>query len=33
MAAAKVIGEPHRRHRSTEFRKFLDSIDAELQRT
>lgn len=26
----KVIGECHRRHRSVEFRKFLDSIDASV---
>lgn len=26
----KVIGEMHRRHRSTEFRKFLDRIDASV---
>src|SRR5882757_4979760 len=26
----KVIGELHRRHRSTEFRKFLDRIDSEV---
>ena len=27
VASGKVIGECHRRHRSTEFRKFLDTID------
>jgi transposase len=30
VATGKVIGEVHRRHRSTEFRKFLDRIDAEV---
>src|SRR5690349_2627009 len=30
VASGKVIGEVHRRHRSTEFRKFLDRIDAEV---
>ena len=30
VAAGKVIGECHRRHRSVEFRKFLDRIDAEV---
>src|SRR5438034_4108164 len=30
VASGKVIGELHRRHRSTEFRKFLDRIDAEV---
>ena len=30
VATGKVIGELHRRHRSTEFRKFLDRIDAEV---
>src|SRR3954452_3298528 len=30
VASGKVIGELHRRHRSTEFRKFLDRIAAEL---
>src|SRR5216683_5552911 len=29
VASGKVIGELHRRHRSSEFRKFLDRIDAE----
>ena len=28
VASGKVIGQVHRRHRSTEFRKFLDRIDA-----
>jgi transposase len=32
VASGKVIGELHRRHRSTEFRKFLDRIDAEVPR-
>lgn len=30
VAAGKVIGQCHRRHRSVEFRKFLDRIDAEV---
>ena len=30
VATGKVIGELHRRHRSTEFRNFLDRIDAEV---
>jgi transposase len=30
VATGRVIGELHRRHRSTEFRKFLDRIDAEV---
>src|SRR5467141_4038091 len=30
VASGKVIGELHRRHRSTEFRKFLDRIAAEV---
>src|SRR5215470_4947486 len=30
VASGKVIGELHRRHRSIEFRKFLDRIDAEV---
>jgi len=30
VATGKVIGELHRRHRSTEFRAFLDRIDAEV---
>ncbi len=30
MASGRVIGELHRRHRSTEFRKFLDSIDHQV---
>jgi transposase len=30
VATGKVIGEVHRRHRSTEFRRFLDRIDAEV---
>ena len=30
VASGKVIGELHRRHRSTEFRQFLDRIDAEV---
>jgi transposase len=30
VATGKVIGELHCRHRSTEFRKFLDRIDAEV---
>jgi transposase len=30
VATGKVIGEVHRRHRSTEFRKFLDRIAAEV---
>src|SRR5579872_1393359 len=30
VATGKVIGEVHRRHRSAEFRKFLDRIDAEV---
>jgi transposase len=30
VATGKVIGELHRRHRSTEFRQFLDRIDAEV---
>jgi len=30
VASGKVIGELQRRHRSTEFRKFLDRIDAEV---
>jgi transposase len=30
VASGRVIGELHRRHRSTEFRKFLDRIDAEV---
>ena len=30
VASGKVIGELHRRHRSTEFRTFLDRIDAQV---
>jgi len=30
IAAGTVIGEMHRRHRALEFRKFLDSIDAQV---
>lgn len=30
VATGKVIGETHRRHRSTEFRKFLDRIEANV---
>jgi transposase len=30
VATGRVIGELHRRHRSTEFRKFLDRIDAQV---
>jgi transposase len=30
VATGKVIGQLHRRHRSTEFRKFLDRINAEV---
>jgi len=30
LASGKVIGELHRRHRSTEFRNFLDRIDKEV---
>jgi transposase len=30
VASGKIIGEVHRRHRSTEFRQFLDHIDAEV---
>ena len=30
VATGKVIGELHRRHRSIEFRNFLDRIDAEV---
>ena len=30
VATGKVIGELHRRHRSIEFRKFLDRIDSEV---
>jgi transposase len=30
VATGKVIGELHRRHRSTEFRKFLDRIEGEV---
>src|SRR5438094_138554 len=30
VASGKVIGELHRRHRSTEFRSFLDRIDREV---
>jgi transposase len=30
VATGKVIGELHRRHRSTEFRKFLDGVDAQV---
>src|SRR5437667_3791719 len=30
VATGRIIGELHRRHRSTEFRKFLDHIDAEV---
>jgi hypothetical protein len=30
VATGKVIGEVHRRHRSTEYRKFLDRIAAEV---
>ena len=30
VASGRVIGEVHRRHRSTEFRKFLDRIDEEV---
>src|SRR4029079_8408337 len=30
VATGRVIGEVHRRHRSTEFRRFLDRIDAEV---
>jgi transposase len=33
IAAGKVIGECHGRHRSREFRRFLDRIDAEVPRT
>ncbi len=29
-ATGKVIGETHRRHRSVEFRKFLDTVDANV---
>ena len=29
-ASGKVIGQSHRRHRSTEFRKFLDRIEVEV---
>src|ERR1700737_126505 len=32
LASGKVIGELHRRHRSTEFRNFLDRIDKEVPR-
>src|SRR6476619_7227672 len=30
VATGKIIGELHRRHRSTEFRKFLDRIDSQV---
>jgi len=30
VASGKVIGECHRRHRSSEFRRFLDTIEAEV---
>jgi len=30
VASGKVIGETHRRHRSAEFKRFLDRIDAEV---
>jgi hypothetical protein len=30
VATGKVIGEVHRRHRSAEFRRFLDRLDAEV---
>ena len=30
LKTSHVIGQPHRRHRSTEFRKFLDRIEAEV---
>lgn len=33
VATGKVIGECHRRHRSTEFRKFLDTIEASVPRS
>jgi len=33
VAAGKIIGECHSRHRSQEFRKFLDRIDKEVPRT
>ena len=33
VAAGRVIGECHRRHRSIEFRKFLDRIDIEVPRS
>lgn len=32
LATGKVIGECHRRHRSVEFRKFLDTLDANVPR-
>jgi len=32
VASGKVIGEIHRRHRPTEFRSFLDSINGEVPR-
>jgi len=31
IASGKVIGKLHRRHRAVEFRRFLDTIDAEVQ--
>jgi transposase len=33
IATGKVIGEIHRRHRSVEFRKFLDTIDSAVPRS
>ena len=33
VASGQVIGECHRRHRAIEFRKFLDTIDAEVPAT
>ena len=33
LATGKVIGECHRRHRSVEFRKFLDTLDANVPRS
>ena len=33
VATGKVIGECHRRHRSVEFRKFLETVDAAVPKS
>jgi transposase len=33
VASGEVIGEPHRRHRAVEFRKFLETVDKGAGRT